>query len=74
MTLDDIRKMTKGTISPAEAASVIGCDPFYIRLMARQSPENLGFPVIVYNSRTKIPREAFIAFMEGKAAVEKVRE
>ena len=67
MTLKDVRKMEKETITPAEAAQVLGCDPHWIRLTARYHPQWLGFPVIVYRSRTKIPREAFIRFMEGRA-------
>ena len=65
MTLEDVRKIEKDFITPAIAAQVLGCDPNYIRLAAHQAPEKLGFPVVVLNSRTKIPRLAFIRFMEG---------
>lgn len=65
MTLEDLRKMDKETIVPSVAAQVLGCDPHWIRLTARMHPEWLGFPVVVYQSRTKIPRRAFIRFMEG---------
>lgn len=65
MTLEDIKNMDQETITPAVAAQVLGMNPHYIRLVARQKPELLGFPVIVYGSRTKIPRRAFIKFMEG---------
>ena len=64
MTLDDIKAMDRETITPAIAAQVLGMDPHYIRIVARRTPERLGFPTIVYNSRTKIPRRAFIKFME----------
>lgn len=65
MTLEDVRKIEKDFITPAIAAQVLCCDPNYIRLAAHQAPEKLGFPVVVLNSRTKIPRLAFIRFMEG---------
>ena len=65
MTLEDIKQMDKGTITAAVAAPIIGCDPQYIRLMARLDASKLGFPVIVYRSRVKIPRIPFIKFMEG---------
>lgn len=65
MTLAEIKAMEQATLTPAEAASVLNCDPHWIRLMARERPEKLGFPVIVYGRRTKIPRLAFIRFLEG---------
>ena len=68
MTLEDIKKMDTYTITAAIAAPIIGCDPHYIRLMARQDPVKLGFPVIVYGHRLKIPRLPFIKFMEGEGA------
>lgn len=65
LTLADIKQMTKDIITPREAADVVGCDPHWIRLAAREHPEWLGFPVIVVRNRTKIPRVAFIRYMEG---------
>ncbi len=64
MTLDDVRAMEREIITPAIAAAVIGCDPNAIRITAHREPESLGFPVIVVGTRTKIPRRAFIKFME----------
>ena len=52
-------------ITPAIAAQVLGCDPAYIRVAARDAPEQLGFPVVRIGRRTKIPREAFVRYMEG---------
>lgn len=65
MTLDDVRRMDADTITPAVAAQVLGCDPQWIRVAARQDKSLLGFPVVIIRSRTKIPRLAFIRFMEG---------
>ena len=45
LTVNDIRAMSKPTILASEAAQVLGCDPQWIRLMARERPEKLGFPV-----------------------------
>lgn len=64
-TLNDLRKSTKDVLTPADVAPVLGCDPHYIRVAARQCPERLGFPVVLIGNRTKIPRIAFIKFMEG---------
>ena len=71
LTLADIKQMTKDIITPAEAAQVIGCDPQWIRQIAQDDPERLGFPAIIIRSRTRIPRLAFIKYMEGELAYKK---
>lgn len=65
MTLDDVRQLDKATLTPAEAASVLGVSPQLLRIQARQQPERLGFPVTVIGRRVLIPREPFLAVMEG---------
>lgn len=66
--LTRIKEMDKPFITPAEAAEVIGCHPHYIRLMARQNPDALGFKVTTGGKkghRTYIPRLPFIQYVEG---------
>ena len=65
MTLAEIKELDRDVITPAQAAGVLNCNPHWIRLIARQQPELLGFPVTVIRSRVKIPRVAFILYMEG---------
>lgn len=65
MTLEDLKAMDRETITPAIAASILNCNPHSIRLAAHREPESLGFPVSVMGTRTKIPRRAFIEFMEN---------
>ena len=65
MTLNDIKAMDKEFISPAVVAQVIGCNPQSIRIQARENPAALGFPVSVQGTRTRIPRLAFISWVEG---------
>lgn len=65
MTLDDIKALEKEMITPAVAAEILGCDPQGIRIAARTEPQSLGFPVNVIGTRTRIPRRAFIQFMES---------
>ena len=65
MTLAEIRSLDRDIITPDEAAGALRCDPQYIRCAAAQCPEILGFPVIRIGNRTKIPRLAFLRFMEG---------
>lgn len=64
-TLDEARASSRDVLTPADVAPVLGCDPHYIRVAARQCPERLGFPVVLIGNRTKIPRIAFIKYMEG---------
>ena len=66
MTLDDLKRLDREFLTPAQVAEILNCSAHGIRIWARQQPEQLGFPVCVIGSRTKIPRRAFIAWMEGK--------
>ena len=66
MTLDEIRNSTKEVLTPGDIAEVLGCDPQDIRVAAKQAPERLGFNVAVIGTRVRIPRKAFIYWMEGK--------
>jgi len=46
-------------LTPDEAGRIIGMDPQYIRIAARDCPERLPFPVIRSGNRTHIPAESF---------------
>lgn len=65
MTLDEIRSLDREYLIPREVAPVLGVDPQDVRVAARLCPERLGFNVAVIGSRVKIPRLAFIRWMEG---------
>lgn len=66
MTLDEIKASDKSVLTPAEVAEVLGCDPQDVRVAARQRPDLLGFNVAVIGTRVKVPRLAFIRWMEGE--------
>lgn len=66
MTLDEIKACDKPTLTPAEIADVLNCDPQDVRVAARQRPDLLGFNVTVIGTRVKVPRLAFIRWMEGE--------
>ena len=66
MTLDEIRSSTKEVLTPADIAPVLGADPQDIRLAAKQRPNLLGFNVCIMGSRIKIPRRAFLNWLEGR--------
>ena len=65
MYLDDLKQMDAPTITPAVASKYLGCDPQWLRLMARQRPEQLGFNVTCIGSRVNVSRLSFISFLEG---------
>lgn len=49
--------------TPAEVAAVLCAEPHAIRILAREHPERLKFPVLVIGNRVKIPRQPFLKFM-----------
>lgn len=65
MTLTEIKASDKPMLTPADVAPVLGCDPQDIRVAARQRPDLLGFNFTVIGTRVKIPRLAFIRWVEG---------
>ena len=65
MTIDEARAMDCLMLTPAQAASLIGCDPQGLRMTAREDPQSLGFPVVVIGNRVKIPRVPLIRFLGG---------
>ena len=66
MTLDEIRSSTKEVLTPGDVAYVLNADPQDIRVAAKQRPNLLGFNVCVVGSRVKIPRRAFLNWLEGR--------
>lgn len=65
MKLNEIKELDRDILTPSIVAGALEVSPQWIRLTAREAPEELGFPVIVAGNRVKIPRLAFIRFMEG---------
>ena len=64
MTLQDIISMDKDFITPAEVAGVLNCSPQAIRTQAVNNPALLGFHFCKVGNRIKIPRLAFIEWMQ----------
>lgn len=66
MTLDEIKSSDKVLLTPADIAEALGVDAQGIRIMAREQPERLGFPVTVVGRGghgIRIPRVPFLRFM-----------
>lgn len=70
MTMAEVARMDKVFLTPTEAAPLLGCDPYWISLMAKteEGRRALGFPVVRISSRTKVLRIPFLRYLgwEGK--------
>jgi hypothetical protein len=66
MTIDEILRSDKPTLTAAEIAPVLKTSDNSIRVCARQRPDLLGFPVIIMGSRVRIPRIPFLEFLGYK--------
>ena len=66
MTLEDIAALPGEVLTAAEIAQVCRMDQETIRGQARERPELLGFPVIVAGRQVRVPKRAFLRFMQGK--------
>lgn len=66
MTIDELRTYDKEFLTPAQVAPILGVDAQDVRVAAKQAPSRIGFNVSVIGSRVKIPRRAFLNWLEGK--------
>ena len=65
MTLQEIRSSDKIMLNPAEVCDVLGCKPYSINVQAKEDPRKLGFPVSIIGTRVRIPRVAFLKWLDG---------
>lgn len=65
MTLEEARNYHKEILTPVQVSEILGCDPQELRMQARERRDLLGFPIICVGNRVKIPRLAFLAYMDG---------
>lgn len=63
MTLDEIKSSDKVFLTPVDIADVIGSDPQTLRIIARDCPERLGFPISRIGKYTRIPRIPFLRYI-----------
>lgn len=70
MTMAEIAQMDKAYLTPAQAAPLLGCNPYWINLMARteEGRRAMGFPVVKSGCRVKVLRIPFLRYLgwEGK--------
>lgn len=63
MTLEEALASDKLFLTPDDVAPLLGSHPQTIRIVARDCPERLGFPVTRVGKMTKIPRIPFLRFI-----------
>lgn len=68
MNLEELRSYPRDWLTCEQVAPVLGADRANIHDQAVTDPKMLGFPVVVIKSRVKIPKAAFIKFMNGDDA------
>ena len=64
-TLQTLEAIDREWLTPAQVAAALHWDAHAIRMQAREDPKKLGFPVVVYRSRVKIPKRPFLSFMQA---------
>lgn len=63
MTLTELKASEKVFLTPVDIADVLGSDPQTIRIIARDCPERLGFPISRIGKYTRIPRIPFLRYL-----------
>lgn len=71
MTLQDIERLDRAYLTPAQIAPILGTSGYAITVQVREDKENglnsFPFPTIRIGTRTKIPRIPFLkAMKEGQ--------
>lgn len=64
MTRTEIEQSPMEFLTPEQASELLGCKPYAINVQAKEDPAKLGFPVCVMGSRVRIPRRAFLRWLE----------
>lgn len=67
MSVEEMKGLSKDYLTPKDIAGCLGCTAYAVNQQAAADASKLGFPVVIIGKRVKIPREAFIRFMEGRS-------
>ena len=65
MTIQEMKKSDKIFLTAADVSEVLGCDPQTLRLAVREKKELVGFNCSMIGKTLRIPRLAFIKWIEG---------
>ena len=66
MTLDELEKLPKDMLIPADIAPILGCAPYTINVCTRDGKNPFPFPVIRMGTRVRIPKIPFLKAMRGE--------
>ena len=66
MTLQELEQLDTEMLTPKQVAPILGCQPYSINLAVRNGKNPFPFPVIMMNTRVKIPKTPFIKCMRGE--------
>ena len=65
MTYEEIKQSDKLMLTAQDVSEVLECDPQNLRIAARDNIELVGFNCCVIGKTMRIPRPAFIRWIEG---------
>ena len=66
MTLEEMKASDKIFLTAADVSECLECDPQTLRLSYREHPELVGFNASMIGKTMRIPRKAFIQWVEGQ--------
>ena len=70
MTYRQIKESRKNMLVPTDISDILDCTPHSINTQAQSDAAKLGFPVCIMGTRVRIPRLAFLHWLEyGNAPV-----
>lgn len=62
-TIEKLKDWPKDYLTPQQVGDVLGTDPNWYRLAARDQPQLIPFPFVRNGSRTKFPKIPFLRWM-----------
>jgi len=71
-TIEEIEAIEGEFLTPRQVSGVLKCNPYLINCQARGAPEKLGFPTVTLGNRVRIPKRAFLNFLNGNVQREVV--
>ena len=66
MTWQELKESNKLFVTADDVSEGLNCDPQTLRLAVREQKELVGFPCSMIGKTLRIPRPAFIKWVEGE--------
>ena len=67
MTIEEIKNSSRTYLTVCDIGKIVGIRPDKLRYQALTDSTKLGFPVCVADKTVRIPRVAFLTWMNGAA-------